>query len=298
MLWLLLSLLVASITASPVLYRRRSAYPATDLTGPPPKAEWIASYDAAKNAGKIPEIPHSRLVNGNIVYPAEVHAEAVCSWTVTGCFGPRDIFNAPDGLYGISFDDGPLKDSPALYRFLQDQNQTATHFLIGGNVVDNAPIFAQALASGGHIGSHSWSHPYSAQMSTLTDHQILGELGWTSQAIYDLSGGFVPKYWRPPYVSMGDADNRVRAIAEDVFGLTLVGWNQDSDDWCLNDSGGSVCRAEGPSNLAALEREILQWINQTSKPGIIGLQHELSSSAIEAFINTFPKLEESSWDAR
>jgi peptidoglycan/xylan/chitin deacetylase (PgdA/CDA1 family) len=39
-------------------------------------------------------------------------------------------------------------------------------------------------------------------MSTLTDHQILGELGWTSQAIYDLSGGFVPKYWRPPYVSM------------------------------------------------------------------------------------------------
>lgn len=60
----------------------------------------------------------------------------------------------------------------------------------------------------------------------------------------------------------------------------------------------SVCRAEGPSNLAALEREILQWINQTSKPGIIGLQHELSSSAIEAFINTFPKLEETSWDAR
>lgn len=60
----------------------------------------------------------------------------------------------------------------------------------------------------------------------------------------------------------------------------------------------SVCRAEGPSNLAALERELLRWINQTSKPGIIGLQHELSSSAIEAFINTFPKLEESSWDAR
>ena len=109
-------------------------------------------------------------------------------------------------------------------------------------------------------------------MSTLTNHQILGELGWTAQAIYDLSGGFVPKYWRPPYVStagvgpprclpsatslafwafahlpvdifalpaaQGDADNRVRAIAEHVFGLTLVGWNQDSDDWCLNDSGG------------------------------------------------------------
>lgn len=60
----------------------------------------------------------------------------------------------------------------------------------------------------------------------------------------------------------------------------------------------STCRAEGPSNLAALERELLHWINQTSTPGIIGLQHELSASAIEAFINTFPKLEESSWDTR
>ena len=37
-------------------------------------------------------------------------------------------------------------------------------------------------------------------MTTLTDMEVLGELGWTSQAIYDHSG-LVPKFWRPPYVS-------------------------------------------------------------------------------------------------
>jgi chitin deacetylase len=99
-----------------------------------------------------------------------------------------------------------------------------------------------------------------SQMTTLTDMEVLGELGWTSQAIYEYSGGLVPKFWRPPYVSQrplrrpnessarwtdsqpflrqGDADNRVRAIAEEVFGMILVGWNRDSNDWCLNDGPG------------------------------------------------------------
>lgn len=36
----------------------------------------------------------------------------------------------------------------------------------------------------------------------------------------------------------GDADNRVRAIAEEVFGMILVGWNRDSNDWCLNNGPG------------------------------------------------------------
>ena len=37
------------------------------------------------------------------------------------------------------------------------------------------------------------------------------------QIIHDLTEGRVPKFWRPP---TGDMDNRVRAIAREVFGLT------------------------------------------------------------------------------
>jgi chitin deacetylase len=79
-------------------------------------------------------------------------------------------------------------------------------------------------------------------MTTLTDMEILGELGWTNQIIMDQSGGLIPKFWRPPYgsffflkffthqltsfrLSLGDVDNRVRAIALEVFGMSTVIWN-------------------------------------------------------------------------
>jgi hypothetical protein len=44
------------------------------------------------------------------------------------------------------------------------------------------------------------------------------------QLIHNSTGGRVPKYWRPPY---GDSDNRVRAIAREVFGLKTILWNQE-----------------------------------------------------------------------
>ncbi len=73
----------------------------------------------------------------------------------------------------------------------------------------------------GDIAVHTWTHPY---MTTLTNEEVLGELGWTMQLIHNSTGGRIPKYWRPPY---GDSDNRVRAIAKEVFGLTTVIWNQE-----------------------------------------------------------------------
>lgn len=73
----------------------------------------------------------------------------------------------------------------------------------------------------GDIAVHTYTHPY---MTTLTNEQVIAELGFTMQIIHDSSGGRLPKYWRPPY---GDSDNRVRAIAKEVFGLTTVIWNQE-----------------------------------------------------------------------
>ena len=61
-------------------------------------------------------------------------------------------------------------------------------------------------------------------MTTLSNLEIVSELGWTIEIIHDLTGGRVPAYWRPPF---GDADNRVIAIAKEVFGLTTVIWNRE-----------------------------------------------------------------------
>lgn len=78
---------------------------------------------------------------------------------------------------------------------------------VGANVRDYPELALQAWKRGDHLAVHTWTH---AHLTTLSDLEILGELGWTIQIIHDLTG-VVPLYYRPPY---GDVDNRVRALAK------------------------------------------------------------------------------------
>lgn len=94
--------------------------------------------------------------------------------------------------------------------------------MIGVNILNNPDEFTQAFSTNGDdIAVHTWTHPY---MTTMTNEQVLGELGWTMEIIHNSTGGRLPRFWRPPY---GDVDNRVRAIAKEVFGLTTIIWNQE-----------------------------------------------------------------------
>lgn len=61
-------------------------------------------------------------------------------------------------------------------------------------------------------------------MTTMTNLQVIAELGWTMEIIHNSTGGRLPKYWRPPF---GDSDNRVNAIAKEIFGLKTIIWNQE-----------------------------------------------------------------------
>ncbi|KAG0662256.1 hypothetical protein C6P46_003442 [Rhodotorula mucilaginosa] len=290
----LASAVLASTVAANSLYSRQStSYPAPLQKGPPPKQEWIDTYNRVKAEGKIPGFPPATNQGGTPVYPqgTDTGENGLCSWTLAHCYGDNDIYDAPDGMYAISFDDGPVPSSRKLLDFLKEKNQSSTHFMIGTAIVQNPDVFAQTLANGGHIGTHTWSHPL---MTTLTDMEVLGELGWTSQAIYEYSGGLVPKFWRPPY---GDADNRVRAIAEEVFGMILVGWNRDSNDWCLNDGPGN-CPSYGPGTEKGLETELTGWMLGGKSPGAMGLEHESGDLTVEGFINTYAGLQQNGWDAR
>jgi peptidoglycan/xylan/chitin deacetylase (PgdA/CDA1 family) len=92
--------------------------------------------------------------------------------------------------------------------------------MIGGNILGNPTMMQRCANSGGHIAVHTWSHQY---MTSMSNEDVLSELGWTMQIIADLNGGRIPRFWRPPF---GDVDNRVRAIAKGVFGLETVVWNK------------------------------------------------------------------------
>ncbi|KAH9936960.1 carbohydrate esterase family 4 protein [Amylocystis lapponica] len=246
--------------------------------------EWVDALNAAVSAGKIPSYAPSTLdASGNPVYPSGVdpNGPEVCSGTYK-CRIPGDIWDAPDGTFGAGFDDGPLEPSPKLYDFLKSQGVHATHFMIGVNILQNANAFVQAFETNeDDIAVHTWTHPY---MTTQTNLQVLGQLGWTMQLIHNSTGGRLPKYWRPPF---GDSDTRVGAIAKEVFGLTTIFWNQDTEDWSIGEAGGTTS--------AKVNASLTKWFTGPKSPGLIILEHELSNMTVDAFITAFPLLAENNW---
>lgn len=291
----ILAMLLPSGFAQSVAFERRPTqnYPTMDVHGPAPLQAWIDTYNLAKSKGLIPSLVPATLPTGGVpTYPAgtTLGAGGACSWTLTHCFGAYDVVAAPTGIVGLTFDDGPQLASPVLYDFLKSQNQTATHFLIGSRALNFPDILGQAFRNGEHLAGHTWSHPY---MTTMNDMQVLGELGWASQVIYDQTG-LVPAFWRPPY---GDVDDRVRAIAKHVFDMYTVLWNQDTFDWSLIEGGGSVLVGAGPQTDAGLDATLQNFYRGPKSPGLIILEHEVTSRSVGGFTRNFATLKSQNWNA-
>ncbi|KAK0545683.1 hypothetical protein OC846_005569 [Tilletia horrida] len=273
-------------------------YPPQGVT--PPKSmtpqEWLDALAAAEKAGKIPNIPQTKLhaSTGAITYPSGTDINSVCSWTQTNCFGANDISKAPDGVWALNFDDGPNTPSPTLYKFLQQQNKAATFFLIGSNIAGNPDVIKQAAQMGvAHFNVHTWSHTV---QTTLSNEDIVAELGWTMQIIYDLTGK-IPRYWRPP---QGDADKRVRAVAEEVFGLYAVMWDEECNDWCITESGGIApgCDTAPGNSIASVQKAIDQATQKSKSPGVILLEHDLTTYSIKAFEeHSWTGIQKNGWNA-
>jgi len=145
-----------------------------------------------------------------------------------------------------------VQPGDALYAFLRQNQVKATHFFIGVNIINNWNQFNTAFQTNqDDIAVHTWTHPH---MTALSNADVVAQLGWTLQVIYNSTGGRLARYWRPPY---GDTDLRVTAIAKEVFGLTTVIWNRECVlcllyhvFWCPNPASapgtGNWDRMAGP----------------------------------------------------
>jgi chitin deacetylase len=79
----------------------------------------------------------------------------------------------------------------------------------------------------------------------------------------------------------------VRAIAQEVFGLTTVIWNDDTEDW------GLTTGATTPQEIAS---SYAKWVTAPSKsPGIMTLEHEISDQSVQAFMDNFPLVKPNGW---
>ncbi|KAL0142494.1 hypothetical protein V8B55DRAFT_1498571 [Mucor lusitanicus] len=283
---------------------RLSGYPEPWASPPTSSAEVKKVYNMI-DWTKVPKAPvRKQDSNGNWVNDSDEN-DKYCWWSSTNCVKPKasylpeDIYTCPnDGDWGLNYDDGPFNRydadedgaalenkyaEPALYNFLaKTNNQKASLFYIGSNVVNYPAAAKRGLNDGHHLCVHTWSHP---AMTTQTNAQVVAELYWTLKAIKEATG-VTSKCWRPP---QGDVDDRVRAIAHQM-GLRTILWDLDTNDWDMPAPGGGSL---APSKV---DKMFSTWINNKKsgkdKKGHIVLEHELNSATVNMSMFWMPKLQE------
>ncbi|OAX32107.1 glycoside hydrolase/deacetylase [Rhizopogon vinicolor AM-OR11-026] len=217
--------------------------------------------------------------------PTYPSSDPDCWWTYDQCTTPKlaglppDLTAVPEpNTLGYGFDDGPNCSHNAFYDYLTQNDQKATMFYIGSNVM-NWPLEAQrALADGHEICVHTWSHRY---MTALTNDEVFAEFYYTMKAI-KMIVGVTPTCWRPP---MGDVDDRVRAIAH-ALGLRTIIWTYDSNDW--REGTADITATDIDANYEAL---IARAQNGTfSTEGVIMLTHELNNFTMSEAMKFYDQL--------
>ena len=165
----------------------------------------------------IPDIP---LTDGTCSGSPESFAKAADNgwWSCGGYTRDTDITVCPTKYtWGVSFDDGPGPYTgyvfyslftpciqldvlySELLKYLDDKDITATFFVVGSRVVEEPNILVEEYMSGHEISVHTWSHKL---LTTLTNEQIVAELGFTREAIKQVLG-VTPTTMRPPQGDIG-----------------------------------------------------------------------------------------------
>ncbi|KAJ3040977.1 hypothetical protein HDV00_010049 [Rhizophlyctis rosea] len=250
-------------------------------TGKENDAELLSVY----NAIDWTQVPNSPIKPSDLSMAGyDFNNDPDCWWTASLCTKPKapglnaDVTICPKGnSWGLTFDDGPTCASPALHTFLKANNQKASFFMLGQQVLLYPQEALEAFQDGHDIMLHSWSHP---AMTTLTNLQVVAELFYTIKIVQEVTGVHA-KFWRPPY---GDIDDRVRAIATQL-GLTAVLWNEDSNDWIINSD--ATQRSAIDQNFQDILGRVSTYGSTT---GPIVLEHDLSDATVEIFEDWYPKV--------
>ncbi|MBZ3902640.1 polysaccharide deacetylase family protein [Streptomyces griseiscabiei] len=168
-------------------------------------------------ARRSPRLPGRR----SAVVAAVLASIAPLALTTAGAAPARAA--ACTGYVGLTFDDGPSGNTPALLGALRGNGLRATMFNQGQYAAARPDQVRAQVTAGMWVANHSYTHPHLTQLGQA---QIDSEISRTQTAIAGAGGG-TPKLFRPPY---GETNATVKAVAS-RYGLTEVLWQVDSEDW-------------------------------------------------------------------
>uniref|UniRef100_A0A8H7XUJ5 chitin deacetylase n=1 Tax=Psilocybe cubensis TaxID=181762 RepID=A0A8H7XUJ5_PSICU len=261
---------------------RAADYPDPDKPAPTDSPEVKRWIQEVKDTGVV--IPDLSL---NVAAPATgpictapenaaaaANSTARCWWTCGGCTRASDIADCPTKLdWGLTFDDGPAPYTPNLMEYLDEKQIKATFFVVGSRVFYNWQTLQSQYMGQHQIAIHTWSH---YALTTLTNEQIIAELGWSKKIIKDVLG-VTPNMMRPPY---GDIDDRVRAISL-AMGLTPVMWTRLGPNSAFNTNDFDI-----HSGTVTVDQALSGWKSVLDKAntidtGFIALEHDIWQQTVE-----------------
>lgn len=257
-----------------------SNFPALDVVPPtdsPQVQQWMSQIDFSQ-VPNVSTTVDAASCSGNPTNLAQAGASGNCWWTCGQCTRSSDITTCPDqNTWGLSYDDGPSPYTPTLLQYLNQNNIKSTFFVVGSRVISRPQMLQTEFQQGHQISVHTWSHH---PLTTLTNAEIVAELGWSKEVIRSVIG-VTPNTMRPPY---GDIDDRVRAISLQM-GLTPIIWTTppgrqpyDTNDWRI--SAGVVSPAEVVYNFESIIKNA-----SSLSTGYIVLAHDLYQQAVDIAVN-------------
>ena len=255
-------------------------FPTLDVVPPtdtPQVQQWMSQIDWSQ-VPNVTTTVDAAACGSNPTNLAQAGANGNCWWTCGQCTRSTDITTCPDtNTWGLSYDDGPSPYTPTLLEYLNQNNIKSTFFVVGSRVISRPQMLQTEFEQGHQISVHTWSHH---PLTTLTNAQIVAELGWSKEVIRSVIG-VTPNTMRPPY---GDIDDRVRAISLQM-GLTPIIWttpakgvSYDTNDWKI--AAGVVSPAQVVYNF----EQIIQNASSLST-GYIVLEHDLYQQAVDIAVN-------------
>lgn len=164
----------------------------------------------------------------------------------------------------LTFDDGPSEYTNDLLNILNNNNSSATFFMLGNRMKNNVDIIKNIYNSNSEIGSHSYLHN---DLTNYCEEELIEDFN-TVNIIYNEITNDNIKYFRPPY---GKYNENIK----NNINIPIVLWNIDPKDWLLRDS-----------------IDIYNNVINNACNGCIILLHETYKETVEALKMIIPKLNE------
>lgn len=128
-------------------------------------------------------------------------------------------------LVALTFDDGPSYTyTNRVLDILEENNATATFFLVGYNIENNVKTIKRIAETGSEIANHSLSHK---NLTKIKPEEIEEQVQTPNKLVKELAGAEI-KLFRAP----GGNFNGVT----DKIGMPLIQWTIDTEDWKYKDA--------------------------------------------------------------